>query len=838
MKKSSKGRLTSEEIREQLSKSIVHDLPITKELEKSFMDYAMSVIVSRALPDVRDGLKPVHRRILYAAYGLSMFSDRPYKKSARLVGEVIGKYHPHGDSAVYEAMVRMAQDFSMRYMLIDGHGNFGSIDGDSPAAMRYTEARLSKISGDMLDAIDKKTVDFIDNYDGSESEPVALPAAFPNLLVNGANGIAVGMATLMPTHNLTEVCNAIKAYIANSNITINELMEHIKGPDFPTNAQIIGVNGIKEYFETGQGKFTIRSRYEIEEINNGKNNLIITEIPYSVNKKRLIEQIVTLVKRDEIKDITDLRDESSRDGIRIVIELKKDVIPEIIFNKLCRSTSLQVNFSVNNLALVKGVPRILNLKDMIMLYLLHQHDVITRKSNFDLTKAEERAHILKGLIKAISNIDLAIKIIRNSLDVEEASVKLIEAFEIDEVQAKAILEMKLRALSNLEHQKLVDELDRLSKLIEELKEIINSENRRNQIIIEKLDYFVELYGDERKTEILEGASDIDDEDLIPNENIVITMSNNGWFKRIPIDAYRVQKRGGTGIIAAKTHEDDEIQKIIISNTHADLLFFSNFGRVHRIRGHQVPIGQRQSKGIPANNFLNLEKNEKIVNLITVNDYNDKYLLFVTKQGLIKRTELNEFVSIRSNGKNAISLREGDELFAIHITSGNDEIFIGSNKANLARFEENTFRATGRNAQGVIGINLNDDEYVIGTGVSSEGSFVLSIGEKGVGKLTNKDEYRLTKRGAKGTRTLKITDKTGDVVSVKLVDKDDQILLIANSGKLIRMNVSQINETGRSTSGVKLMDLDNKEKVLYVATFKLDQEELIDEELEDNQQDVQ
>lgn len=838
MKKSSKGRLTSEEIREQLSKSIVHDLPITKELEKSFMDYAMSVIVSRALPDVRDGLKPVHRRILYAAYGLSMFSDRPYKKSARLVGEVIGKYHPHGDSAVYEAMVRMAQDFSMRYMLIDGHGNFGSIDGDSPAAMRYTEARLSKISGDMLEAIDKKTVDFVDNYDGSESEPVTLPAAFPNLLVNGANGIAVGMATLMPTHNLVEVCNAIKAYIANHDIEVDDLMTHIKGPDFPTNAQIIGTNGIREYFATGQGKFTIRSKYEIEEINNGKNNLIITEIPYSVNKKRLIEQIVTLVKRDELKDITDLRDESSRDGIRIVIELKKDVIPEIMFNKLCRSTSLQVNFSVNNLALVKGVPRILNLKDMIMLYLAHQHDVIIRKSTFDLNKAEERAHILKGLIKAISNIDLAIKIIRNSLDVEEASVKLIEAFEIDEVQAKAILEMKLRALSNLEHQKLVDELDRLSKLIDELKEIISSEDKRNQIIIEKLDYFVEIYGDERKTEILEGASDIDDEDLIPNENIVITMSNNGWFKRIPIDAYRVQKRGGTGIIAAKTHEDDEIEKIIISNTHADLLFFSNLGRVHRIRGHQVPIGQRQSKGIPANNFLNLEKNEKIVNLITVNDYNDKYLLFVTKQGLIKRTELSEFVSIRSNGKNAISLKEGDELFAIHITSGNDEIFIGSNKANLARFEENTFRPTGRNAQGVIGIRLNDDEYVIGTGVSSEGKFVLSIGEKGVGKLTNKDDYRLTKRGAKGTRTLKITEKTGDVVSVKLVDKDDQILLIANSGKLIRMNVSQINETGRSTSGVKLMDLDNKEKVLYVATFKLDQEELIDEELEDNQQNVQ
>ena len=824
MKKSSKGRLSTEEIREQLSHSTIHNLPITKELEKSFMDYAMSVIVSRALPDVRDGLKPVHRRILFAAYGLSMFSDKPYKKSARLVGEVIGKYHPHGDSAVYEAMVRMAQDFSMRYMLIDGHGNFGSIDGDSPAAMRYTETRLSKISGDMLDSIDKDTVDFVDNYDGSEQEPVTLPASFPNLLVNGASGIAVGMTTLIPTHNLNEVCNAIKAYVANPDISIDGLMEHIKGPDFPTNAQIIGTSGIRQYFETGQGKFTIRSKCDVEEINNGKSNLIITEIPYGVNKKRLIDQIVELVKREELKDITDLRDESSRDGIRIVIELKRDVIPEIIFNKLCRSTSLQVNFSVNNLALVKGRPQILNLKDMIALYLAHQHDVITRKSKFELSKAEEKAHILQGLLKAIADIDLTIKIIRNSMDIEESTQKLMEAFNIDEVQTKAILEMRLRVLSNLEHQKLVDDLERLSKLIEELKIIISSVDKRNEIICAKLDYFIETYGDERQTEIIDGVSaDIDDEDLIPHENIVVTMSNNGWFKRVPIDAYRVQHRGGTGILAAKTHDDDEIQKIVISDTHADLLFFSNLGKVYRIRGHKVPIGQRQSKGVPANNFLDIDKHEKIVNLITVNDYENKYLLFVTKQGLIKRTKLSEFISIRTNGKHAISLREGDELFAIHITSGNDEIFIGSNQANLARFEENTFRPTGRSAQGVIGIRLDKKEYVIGTGVSSEGAYVLSVGEKGVGKLTSKDEYRLTRRGAKGTRTLKITDKTGYVVSVKLVNKEDQVLIIANTGNLIRMNVNQISETGRSTSGVKLIDLDAKEKVQHVAIFKIAEE---------------
>lgn len=818
MKKNSKSRLTSEQIHEQLSKSTVHNLQITTELQKSFMDYAMSVIVSRALPDVRDGFKPVHRRILYAAYGLSMFNDKPYKKSARLVGEVIGKYHPHGDSAVYEAMVRMAQDFSMRYTLIDGHGNFGSIDGDSAAAMRYTEVRLSKISGDILESIDKDTVDFVNNYDGSEQEPSTLPASFPNLLVNGASGIAVGMTTLMPTHNLIEVCNAIKFFIKNPNASIEELMEIIKGPDFPTEAQVIGTSGIRQYFSTGQGRFIIRSKFEIEEINNGKSNLIITEIPYGVNKKRLIDQIVEYVKREEIRDITDLRDESNREGIRIVIELKRDVIPEIIFNKLCKSTSLQVTFSVNNLALVRGCPQILSLPQMISLYLEHQHEIIIRRSQFDLNKAEERAHILRGLLKAITDIDLTIKIIRNSANFEESIEKLISNFGIDEIQAKAILDMRLRVLSNLEHQKLVDDLDRLVKLIDSLKEIIASIEKRNNMICEKLDYFIESYGDERKTEIVEGECEIDDEDLIPVEDIVITMSDKGWFKRISIDSYRLQNRGGTGILAAKTHEDDTIEKIIISNTHEDLFFFTNLGRVYRIRGYQVPLGQRQSKGIPANNFLNIDKNEKVVNMLTVSEYKNKYLLFITKQGLIKRTTLDEFISIRANGKNAISLRDGDELFAVHVTNGNDEIFIGSNKANLVRFNEETFRPTGRTSQGVIGINLADDEYVIGTGASSEGEFVLSVGAKGVGKLTSKDEYRLTRRGAKGTRTLKITEKTGDVVGVKLVNKTDQLLLIANTGNLIRINVSQISETGRSTSGVKLMDLDKNEFVKSIASF--------------------
>ena len=835
-KKSSKSRITSEEIREQLSKSIVHDLKITHELEKSFMDYAMSVIVSRALPDVRDGFKPVHRRVLYAAYGLNMFSNHPYKKSARLVGEVIGKYHPHGDSAVYETMVRMAQDFSMRYMLIDGHGNFGSIDGDSPAAMRYTEARLSKISDDILESIDKDTVDFVDNYDGSEQEPTVLPASFPNLLANGTNGIAVGMATSMPTHNLNEICSAIKAVINNPSITIDELMQnYIKGPDFPTYGQIIGNNGIRDYFNTGRGSVTIRSKCEIEELNNGKHNLVITEIPYNVNKTTLIEKIVDLVKNEEIKDITDLRDESNRDGIRIVIELKRDVIPEIVFNKLCKSTQLQINFSINNLALVNGKPKILNLRDLIDHYLSHQHNIIIRKSKFELKKAEDRVHILEGLLVAVNNIDETIAIIKSSKDTDEAQTRLMEFLKLDEIQVKAILEMRLRVLTGLEHQKLTDELNKLLEIINDLNIIINSIDKRHEIISERLDYFSNTYGDARRTEILEGVSgNIDDEDLIPVEDIVITMSYNGWFKRVPLDTYRLQHRGGTGILATKTYEDDSIQKLVISNTHSDLLFFTTEGKVYRIRGHQVPIGSRQSKGVPANNFLNIEKNEKVVNLITINNYDNGYLFFITKKGIIKRVNLTEFVNIRSNGKIAITLDEGDKLFATHITSGNDEIFIGSNKANVNRFHENTIRELGRTARGVKGIKLSNDEYVVGTGVSSEGEYVLSVGANGVGKLTHKDLYRLTKRGAKGITTLKTNEKTGNIVSVNLVDLTDQVLLIANTGNIIRLNANSISQISRSTSGVKLMDLDKNEFVCNVATFKINEKsennELSDEEL--------
>lgn len=843
--KNNKSRLTTDQIKEQLSNSVVKDLEITKELETSFMSYAMSVIVSRALPDVRDGFKPVHRRVLYAAYGLGMTSDKPYKKSARLVGEVIGKYHPHGDNAVYQTMVRMAQDFSLRYMLMDGHGNYGSIDGDSPAAMRYTEIRLSKISVDILENIDKDTVKFIENYDGNEQEPTVLPASFPNLLANGTNGIAVGMSTNMPPHNLIEICNAIKHQIHNPDCEIESLMEHIKGPDFPTYGQILGDDGIKSYFLTGKGSVTIRSKHYIEEYSNGTQAIIITEIPYAVNKTTLIEKIVELVKKEEVKEISDLRDESNRDGIRIVIELKRNSIPNIVLNKLYKSSQLQVNFAVNNLALVDGKPKILNLKEMITYYLKHQHEIIINKSKYDLKRAEERAHILEGLLKVISDIDTAIKIIKESPSTEIASEKLIEKFELSQVQAKAVLDMRLRSLTGLEKEKLSNELKELQILIKELNEIINSKDKRNEIIINKLDYFITKYGDERRTEILYGVSgNVDYESLIEKEDILITMSANNWFKRLPIDTYRVQNRGGVGVIGAKTHSDDSVEKIVVSNTHADLLFFTNAGKVYRIRGHEVPIGSRISKGVPAQNFLNIDKNEKVLTVITINsdEYENASLFFITRKGLVKRTSLEDFKSIRNNGKIAISLRENDELFNVHITKANPnivneeektQIFIGASNGRAVRFYEDNIRVMGRTAAGVMGIRLNESEHVVGSGTTQEGNKVLSIGTKGIGKLSDHELYRLAKRGSKGVITLKINEKTGSLVSLKLVSENDDLLIISTSGNVIRLKVNKISTISRNTAGVKIMNLTGKEKVKSIAIFKegfFTDEELNDEDL--------
>lgn len=820
-----KGRLTSDDIREQLAKTIVKEHTIINELENSFMEYAMSVIVARALPDARDGFKPVHRRVLYAAHILGMTHDKPHKKSARLVGEVIGKFHPHGDSAAYQTMVRMAQDFSMRYTLIDGHGNFGSIDGDNAAAMRYTEARLSKISSELLKYIDKNTVDFVDNYDGSEQEPNVLPSIFPNLLANGSSGIAVGMATNMPPHALNEICDAAKALAQNEEITINELMQYIKGPDFPTGAEIVGEAGIIDYFNTGKGSVTIRSKYEIEELDGNKSAIVITQIPYMVNKSNLINKIVELVKDEQIDGISDLRDESSRDGIRVIIETKRDVVPEVLLNKLFKMTQLQTNFSVNNLALVNGVPRILNMKEMLEVYLKHQYDVLQRRYNFDLKKAEERAHIVLGLTIANKNIDAVIEIIKNASNNDEAQSKLMSSFSLTEIQAKAILDMRLRSLSGLEREKLEKELEELNLLIADIKDILANKSRQVAIICEQLDYLKDKYGDERKTEILYGVcADIDDEDLIPVQDIVITMSRRGYLKRLPIDTYKTQHRGGVGVQGLKTNDDDDVEKIIVTTTHTDLLFFTETGKVYRIRAHQVPVGSRQSKGIPAINIINIEKGEQILSMLPINSYENGYLMFITKQGISKRSNLSNFESIRANGKIAITLKDGDKLFAVHITNGNDELYIGASNGKLVRFNESLVRDMGRTAAGVRAINLTEKEYVVGSGLSSDGAFVLSVGEKGVGKLTDRNDYRLTNRGAKGVTTLKINEKTGKLAAIKLCNGDEELLLITSSGKIIRLPIAQISQISRNTSGVKLMNLEDKEKIQSVAVFKANDNE--------------
>lgn len=829
LKKPKKSRLTTEEIKQQLEGSTIKEQSITKEVETSFLDYSMSVIVARALPDVRDGFKPVHRRALFAAFENGMTHDKPYKKSARWVGDVIGKYHPHGDQAVYQTIVRMAQDFSMRYLLVDGHGNFGSIDGDSAAAMRYTEARLSKISYELLKYIDKETVDFVPNYDASEQEPSVLPSGFPNLLTNGTTGIAVGMATNIPPHNLTEVCQAIKAYAKNHNVTISEIMEYLKGPDFPTGAEIYGDSGIIKYFNTGRGSVTIRSKYEIEDIGQGRVAIVVTEIPYMVNKANLIEKIVELVTNKQIEGISDLRDESSRDGIRIVIEVKRDVIPEVLLNKLFKTTPLQTNFSFNNLALVNGVPMVLNIKEMIKYYFEHQIEILVRRTNFDLKKAKERIHIVEGLVIAVNNIDEVIKIIKASGDDDIASKSLIQRFDLTELQTKAILEMRLRALTGLNIDKLKKEYEDLILVIKDLEDVLNNYNRQVNIICENLDYLIEKFGDERRTEIMYGVSShIDDEDLIPVEDIVVTMSKRGYFKRLPIDTYKNQRRGGVGVQGLKTYEDDDVEKILVANTHTDLLFFSDLGRVYRLRGHEVPLGSRQSKGIPAINFLPIEKSESILTILPIDNYDQGSLFFTTSKGIIKRANLSDFESIRANGKIAITLKDGDKLFSVMQTLGNDEVFIGASNGNVIRFNENDAREMGRIATGVKGINLENDEYVVGTGLSSHGEYVLAVGSKGLGKLTDINDYRLTKRGAKGVNTLKVNDKTGNLVSIKVVNREEEALIITTSGKVIRLSIKDISVIGRNTSGVKLISLENKEEVKSIAIFK--KEEINDEQL--------
>lgn len=803
---------------------------ISKEMRKSFLDYSMSVIVQRALPDVRDGLKPVHRRILHSMNELGIVANKPFKKSARIVGDVIGKYHPHGDIAVYDAMVRMSQDFSYRYELVQGHGNFGSIDGDGAAAMRYTEAKMSKIAMEMMKDINKDTVDFMDNYDGEEKEPVVLPARFPNLLVNGSVGIAVGMATNIPPHNLTETIDATLAVMDQPDISVLELMSIIKGPDFPTGGIILGRVGIRQAYETGRGSIMIRSRTEIDELPNGKPRIIVTEIPYMVNKANLVEKIASLVREKIVDGITDLRDESSREGIRIVIEMRKDVQPDVILNQLFRLTALQTSFGVNTLALVNGEPKQLGLKDVLRHYIDHQIDVTVRRTKYDLKKAEDRAHILEGLRIALDHIDAIIKLIRSSKDDEEALHGLMEQFGLTEIQGKAILEMRLRRLTGLERDKIESEYQQLLETIADLKDILANHARVLQIIHDELTEVKNRYGDERRTEISDASYDMQDEDLIPVEESVITMTTNGYIKRLPVDTYHTQNRGGRGIKGMALNEDDVIEFILTMSSHDYLMFFTNKGKVYRIKGYQVPNASRTAKGLPIVNLLSMEKDEKVRALISIErECDSAYLLFVTKYGTVKRVALDEFASIRQNGKIAITLRDGDELVAVKETNGSDEIIIAGSNGKAVRFNENDIRPMGRTASGVKGFNTDGSE-VVGAATTKEGEYILVVSQNGYGKRSAIEDYRLTSRGTKGVKTINLTEKTGDLVSVRAVHGEEDAMIVTDEGIIIRISLKNVGVYGRNTQGVKLINVSDGQSVAKVAIIDAE-EEVSDDEVE-------
>lgn len=804
----------------------VQEINIGKEMRTSFLDYAMSVIVSRALPDVRDGLKPVHRRILYAMNDLGMHADKAYKKSARIVGDVIGKYHPHGDSAVYEAMVRMAQDFSYRYMLVDGHGNFGSVDGDPAAAMRYTEARMSKISMEILRDINKDTIDYMDNYDGSEREPKVLPSRFPNLLVNGASGIAVGMATNIPPHQLGETIDAVLAISKNPDLTIDELMEsYIYGPDFPTGGMILGRSGIRKAFETGKGSITIRAKAEIEEKANGKATIIVSELPYQVNKAKLVEKIAELARDKKIEGITDLRDESDRNGMRIVIELRRDANANVLLNNLYKQTALQTSFGINMLALVDGQPKVLNLKQALSYYLEHQKEIIKRRTAYELRKAEARAHILEGLRIALDHIDEIIALIRQSKTADIARTGLMENYDLSEKQAQAILDMRLQRLTGLEREKIEEEYQELLKLINELKAVLADEEKVLEIIREELLEIKEKFNDKRRTEISVGGTDFfEDEDLIPEENIVITLTHKGYIKRLPSSTYRVQRRGGRGVQGMDTNEDDFVEHLVSTSTHDTVLFFSNKGKVYRAKGYEIPEFSRTAKGIPIINMLEIDKDEWINAVITVHEFeSDWYLFFTTKQGISKRTSLAQFANIRRGGLIALNLREDDELISVRLTDGSRHIMIGTRKGSLIRFEENQIRSMGRTAAGVKGISLRENDEVVSMEIIEDNYHVLNVTENGYGKQTPAVDYRITNRGGKGVATCNITEKTGEVVAVKAVTGEEDIMIITAAGVLIRMPVEGISQTGRNTQGVRLIRLQEDQKVATVARIETEEE---------------
>ena len=797
---------------------------IAEEMKNSYIDYAMSVIAGRALPDVRDGLKPVHRRILYSMSELNLTPDKPYRKSARIVGDVLGKYHPHGDTAVYFAMVRMAQDFSTRGLLVDGHGNFGSVDGDSPAAMRYTEAKMSKLSLELLRDIDKETVDFIPNFDESLKEPSVLPSRFPNLLVNGSNGIAVGMATSVPPHNLGEVIDATIQLIDNPECTVEDLMQNIQGPDFPTSAIIMGKESIADAYRTGRGKVKVRARACIEELAKGRQQIVVTEIPYQVNKAKLVERIAELVKDKKLEGISDLRDESNRQGMRIVIELKRDANANIVLNNLYKHSQMEDTFSIIMLALVNGVPRVLNLKQILYYYLEHQKDVVTRRTKFDLNKAEARAHILEGLKIALDNIDAVISLIRASKTTQEAKTGLIEKFNLSDVQAQAILDMRLQRLTGLERDKIEAEYQELLKKIERLRAILADEKLLLNVIKKEILEIKEKYADERRTEIRHAEGEIDMRDLISDEEITITLTHFGYIKRLPSDTYKSQKRGGRGVAALTTREEDFIKELVTTTTHSRLLFFTNRGRVFRLDAFEIPEGKRQSKGTAIVNLLQLAPNEKIATLIAIDAKDeDKYLLLATKKGIVKKTKREEFKNINKSGLIAIGLRADDELIDVKLTDGNKDVLLVTKDGMSIRFDENDIRDMGRTAMGVKGITLSDDDEVVSMNLSDEGTDLLVVSENGLGKRTDITEYRSQIRAGKGIKTYNNSEKTGKIVGAEMVNEDDEIMIINSDGVLIRLRVSDISIFGRVTSGVKLMKTDDEVNVVSIAKINIEEE---------------
>ena len=812
-------------LKELFENEKVEKVEVVGELKKSFISYAMAVNVSRAIPDVRDGLKPVHRRILFSMGELNNFYDKPHKKSARIVGEVMGKYHPHGDSSIYDALVRLAQDFSIRYPLVDGHGNFGSVDGDPPAAQRYTEARLSKIASLMLEDIDKETVDFYPNFDDTLMQPSVLPAKFPNLLVNGADGIAVGMATNIPPHNLREVISGVQALIDNPDIDIDDLIKIIPAPDYPTGGIIMGRTAIKHAYKTGRGGILVRGRAEIEETSSGRARIVITELPYQVNKARFITQMADMVKNKKIEGIADIKEESDREGLRVVVDVKKDANAQVVLNMLYKHTMLQQSSGIIMLALVNGVPRVLNLKEMLYYYLEHQKEVLIRKTRYDLKKAQEREHIVKGLVIALANIDEVIKIIKSSKDKQDAMANLTSNFELDEIQANAILEMRLSKLTSLEVEKLNEELRELENTIADLQNILDTPSRVLQIIRDNLEEIKNTYGDDRKTEISLEMGGIDIEDLIAEEDVIISMTHMGYIKRMAMDEYKAQNRGGVGISAHKTKDEDFVEKIIVSSTHDDLFFFTNLGRVYNLKAYEIPEAQRQAKGRAMINLLQLSVGEKVAMIIAGKKDTKGNLILATRNGLIKKTPLTEYENIRKGGKIAIKLLDGDELIGVGVTNGRDDILIASREGKCIRFNETDVRQVGRDSQGVKSMKLNSGDYIVDMAIiKDENDKVITITENGYGKQTPVEEFRLQQRGGMGVKACVLNEKTGKLVALKLIEDNGDIVVIADTGIIIRTHIDSISTLSRVSQGVKVMRLKNDAKIVSVALTKREEDE--------------